>query len=241
MDSRPEIRNYCRVAGPASEDFGGVYSIGAVAKMLGIPVQTLRSWEDRYKQVVPVRSAGGQRLYSRDDVERLRFIREHTEAGLQPADAHRLLAERTRDGEQARDRDRAQPPPGTQPSYAVLIAERDPYAAEFADYFLRTEGYTVRSVLDAAEARQILVEDPPIVLVVDLMISGGAGLALCRTTREAGSTPILAVSPFASQDDALAAGVDAFLQKPLDPLRFVSTVRDLLGTSAYLRLGAERR
>jgi DNA-binding response OmpR family regulator len=36
----------------------------------------------------------------------------------------------------------------------------------------------------------------------------------------------------------LDAGVDAFLRKPLEPLRLVSTVRDLIGTSAYLRRGA---
>jgi DNA-binding transcriptional MerR regulator len=235
-----EVRNYCGVTTVASEDVG-VYSIGAVAKMLGIPVQTLRSWEDRYQQVVPARSAGGQRLYSRDDVERLRFVREQTEAGLQPADAHRLLAERTRERDHEPGRDRTEPPPGKHPAYVVLLAERDPYAAEFADYFLRTEGYTVHSVLDAAEATTSLADDAPNVLVVDLMISGGAGLALCRAARDSSSIPILAVSPLDSYDDALDAGVDAFLQKPLDPLRFVSTVRDLLGTSAYLRRGAKRR
>jgi DNA-binding transcriptional MerR regulator len=223
-----------------SEDAGGVYSIGAVAKMLDIPVQTLRSWEDRYKQVIPVRSAGGQRLYSRDDVERLRFIREQTSRGLQPADAHRLLADRAH---QQADAD-----PGRVPAHsadddgvAVLLAERDPYAVSFEDYFLRTEGYTVRSVLDATEAGQILEENPPNVLVVDLMISGGAGLDLCRAFRNRTSTCILAVSALDSRDAAFEAGVDAFLQKPFDPLEFVSTVRDLLGTSAYLRRGAQSR
>ena len=47
--------------------------------------------------------------------------------------------------------------------------------------------------------------------------------------------PVLAVSAVDSRDQALAAGAEAFLVKPLDPLQFVSTVRDLLGTSAYLR------
>lgn len=220
----------------ASEDDRGVYSIGAVAKMLELSVQTLRSWEDRYKLIIPARSAGGQRLYSRDDVERLRFIREQTEAGLQPGDAHRLLAERTRERDRAQEHDHSD----SHSARAILLAERDPYAAEFADYFLRTEGYAVRSVLDAAAAEQILANDPPDILIVDLMISGGAGLALCRTARHAGSMPILAVAPFASGDEALDAGVDAFLRKPLDPLQFVSTVRDLLGTSAYLRRGAHR-
>ena len=71
----------------------GIYSIGAVARMLGIAAQTLRAWEERYQQIVPARSSGGQRLYSRDQVDELRFVREQMDQGLQPADAHRLLAE----------------------------------------------------------------------------------------------------------------------------------------------------
>src|SRR4029453_7140384 len=70
-----------------------IYSIGAVARMLGVPAQTLRAWEERYQQIVPARSGGGQRLYSRDQVDQLSFIRNQIEQGLQPADAHRLLAQ----------------------------------------------------------------------------------------------------------------------------------------------------
>ena len=80
-----------------------------------------------------------------------------------------------------------------------------------------------------------LADHHPDLLVIDLMISGGAGLALCRQVRDGGALPILAVSAIASGDAALEAGADAFLQKPVPPLRFVSTVRDLLGTSAFLR------
>jgi DNA-binding response OmpR family regulator len=90
-------------------------------------------------------------------------------------------------------------------------------------------------VLDPAVAAEILRDEPPSVLVVDLLISGGAGLTLCRTARDNSSVPILAVSAVDSRDQAFAAGVDAFLPKPLQPLQFVSTVRDLVGTSAYLR------
>ena len=42
------------------------------------------------------------------------------------------------------------------------------------------------------------------------------------------------------QQHRLAAGADAFLQKPLDPLRLVSTVKDLLGTSAFLQRATAR-
>jgi DNA-binding transcriptional MerR regulator len=214
------------VAADGRGDGAGVYSIGAVAKMLGIPAQTLRAWEERYTQIVPTRSPGGQRLYSRDQVAQLRFVREQIESGLQPADAHRLLAER--------DFERPVSPPDEDPGYSILLAERDPYAADFAEYFLRTEGYTSLVVLDAGQAEDILADDQPHLLVVDLMISGGAGLALCAATRKRMAIPILAVSALDSRDDAMAAGADAFLKKPLDPLQFVSTVRDLLGTSAYL-------
>jgi DNA-binding transcriptional MerR regulator len=219
---------------PTSDGAGsGVYSIGAVARMLDIPAQTLRAWEERYTQIIPSRSAGGQRLYSRDQVAQLRFIREQVESGLQPADAHRLLAER--------DVERPATPQNGEPGYSILLAERDPFAADFAEYFLRTEGYTSRVVLDAAQAEEILENDQPHLLVVDLMISGGAGLALCSSTRKRTTIPILVVSALDSRDDAFEAGADAFLKKPLEPLQFVSTVRDLLGTSAYLGRRAQGR
>jgi DNA-binding transcriptional MerR regulator len=218
-----------------------VYSIGAVTRMLGVPAQTLRAWEERYQQIVPARSGGGQRLYSRDQVDQLSFVRDQIEQGLQPGDAHRLLA-------QQRSDDAASVPPERDRNLAgdgdavttVLIAERDPYAADFADYFLRTEGYAVRVVLDAPSAVELLRSEKPSVLVVDLLISGGAGLELCRIASNTGSVPVLAVSAVDSRDTALAAGVDAFLVKPLEPLQFVSTVRDLVGTSAYLRQGERR-
>ena len=63
--------------------------------MLGVPAQTLRSWEERYHQIVLARSAGGHRLYSRDQVDQLHFILEALDRGLQPADAHRLLENET--------------------------------------------------------------------------------------------------------------------------------------------------
>jgi len=208
------------------EEYGAaVYSIGAVVRMVGVTAQTLRAWEARYGQIVPARSPGGQRIYSRDQVDQLCFIRERLEQGLPPGDAHRLLAERDPDPVDARHAEGRR--------LTILLAERDPYAADFAEYFLRTEGYSTHAVFDAVEAGRIVEADPPDLVVVDLLISGGAGLALCSTAR-GGSIPVLAVSALEARNGALSAGADAFLQKPLDPLQLVSTVRDLLGTTAYL-------
>ena len=66
--------------------------------MLDVPVATLRTWEDRYGQVVPGRSPGGQRLYTRLQVEQLKFVRAQMSDGASAADAHRLLAGRTAAG-----------------------------------------------------------------------------------------------------------------------------------------------
>jgi DNA-binding transcriptional MerR regulator len=71
-----------------------IYSIGAVARMLGVPTSTLRGWEKRYGMMAPGRSKGSHRLYSMNDVEQLRFIKTRLDAGASAADAHRLLAQK---------------------------------------------------------------------------------------------------------------------------------------------------
>ncbi len=52
-----------------------VYSIGSVARELGVSVHTLRVYE-REGLIVPARSSGNQRTYSRDDIDRLACIRK---------------------------------------------------------------------------------------------------------------------------------------------------------------------
>jgi DNA-binding transcriptional MerR regulator len=204
-----------------------LYGIGTVAKMVGVAQQTLRTWEDRYGQVMPERTPGGQRLYSRDQVDQLLFVVEAMARGLQPADAHRLLAERSRQPIDIQG--------DLDPAFAILIADRDHFSADLCEYFLRTEGYAVRLARDVATALEILEHDPPSLAVIDLLISGGKGAELCLLTRQHLSIPVLATSTFDAHDAALDAGADAFLSKPIDPLRYISTVRDLLGTSAYVR------
>ena len=54
---------------------------GAVARMLRMPVATLRVWERRYGVTQPLLSASGQRLYSADDVRRLGLLKQLTDLG----------------------------------------------------------------------------------------------------------------------------------------------------------------
>jgi DNA-binding transcriptional MerR regulator len=208
------------------------YSIGAVARMLDTPPATLRAWEERYGVVVPHRGNGTHRLYTREQVEQLRYIKGQIEAGMSAADAHRLLEDEIGEGRPPTGGSAAGPP-----KPLVLIAERDPYAAELAEYFLNTEGYDVCVALDASRASALFNERSPDVVVIDLLISGGAGFRLCREFTRAAEVRLLAVSALESAEEAMSAGASAFLGKPLEPLDLVSIVRDLLGTSALARTG----
>jgi DNA-binding response OmpR family regulator len=150
------------------------------------------------------------------------------QAGLSPADAHRSLAERLADDSEkvVGERD----VPGER---SILLVERDPYAAELAEYFLRTEGYDVRVARTVADAERLIAEQSVDLAIVDLMIAGGAGLALCG--RLAPRVPVLAVSALDQNDRALEAGAQAFMRKPFESLTLVSAARDLIGTSAIVR------
>ncbi len=69
----------------------GVYTIGSAARLLRVPVATIRTWEKRYGFVVPARSTGGQRLYTGEQLEQLRFVVDRISEGLRPAEVKRLL------------------------------------------------------------------------------------------------------------------------------------------------------
>ncbi len=54
---------------------------GAVARMLRMPVATLRVWERRYRVTAPARTVSGQRLYSAADVRRLALLKQLNDLG----------------------------------------------------------------------------------------------------------------------------------------------------------------
>lgn len=54
---------------------------GSVARLAGMPVSTLRIWEQRYQAIGPTTSASGHRLYSAADLERVVLLRQLTQAG----------------------------------------------------------------------------------------------------------------------------------------------------------------
>jgi DNA-binding transcriptional MerR regulator len=204
-----------------------LYSIGTLARILGVPAATLRTWEERYGIVVPDRSPAGHRLYSRLQVEQLRFVSGQIAAGLSAADAYRLLEERLITG-MALGNGTALPSTGA----LLLLVERDPYAASFSEYFLKREGYGVVVASTVEQALAETVRHTPNLAVIDLLVSDGQGLRLCAQLRRQLDIPVLAISTFGLHDDAIQAGAGGFLLKPLQPRRLADAVKDLLGLSS---------
>ncbi len=52
------------------------YRIGEVAQLVGVEPHVLRYWEREFRAIRPTKSAKGQRVYSRRDVENLRLVRD---------------------------------------------------------------------------------------------------------------------------------------------------------------------
>lgn len=130
-----------------------LFSIGAVARMLELSAATIRTWEARYGLVLPERSQGGQRLYSRDQVDQLRFVKGQVEGGRRPAEAHRLLSERIAQGD------------GVGGSHIrVLLAESRLGAARVLKELLRDDGLEVLRAADAADAGDL---SSPALFVID--------------------------------------------------------------------------
>jgi DNA-binding transcriptional MerR regulator len=150
-----------------------LFSIGAVSRMLDLAPATIRTWETRYGLVVPTRSHGGQRLYSRNQVEQLRFVKDEITRGRRPGEAHRLLAERVARGDSFG---------GTR--LRVLLAESKLGAADVLRKLLGSDAFEVVLASDAATARAVFDELSPTVVVIDTDDADFDDLA--RRLRDAG-------------------------------------------------------
>ena len=81
---------------------GEVLRIGELSKRAGVTPELLRAWERRYGLLRPARSAGGLRLYSPADVERVALMQQHLAEGMAAAEAAALAVRDAVDEEAAR-------------------------------------------------------------------------------------------------------------------------------------------
>jgi DNA-binding transcriptional MerR regulator len=72
---------------------GASLNIAALSKRTGIPVDTIRKWEQRYGVLHPERTTGGQRRYTERDVARLTWLIDRLQEGYRIGEAATLLGD----------------------------------------------------------------------------------------------------------------------------------------------------
>lgn len=153
-------------AAPAT---GSHYRIGAVARLTGIPADTLRVWERRHHVVRPLRNANGSRLYDQKDVARLALIKRLVDAGQAIGTVANLSLEQLQG--RASEAVAAAPAVGGKPTAIALVGSTLParlmatFDRQAGDRFLVSGGYS-----DLAEFEAATHKTPSDALVVEVPV-----------------------------------------------------------------------
>ena len=114
----------------------------------------------------------------------------------------------------------------------VLVVEDDPHLAAGVRENLRAEGYEVHAAADGEQALGWLRGNRCALIVLDVMLPGMDGFAVCRALREQGdTTPVLFLTARGDPADrvrGLEAGGDDYLAKPFHLQEFLLRVRAIL-------------
>ena len=121
-------------------------------------------------------------------------------------------------------------------SPTILICDDEPTLRELMRVSLG-DGYSFAEAADVAEAIELAESVRPDLVLLDVMMPGGTGLAVhehLRTIPALQETPVVVISAFTAEKDHLAAydaGANGFLKKPFDPDELESLVEELLAAS----------
>ena len=121
-------------------------------------------------------------------------------------------------------------------SKRVLVVDDHELNLKLLERLLELEGREVRAVDSLAAAERAVAEEQPAMIVLDLNLPDGSGLDLTRKLKaepRTASIPIVActaaVMP-ADEHEALEAGCDAFVAKPIDLRRFSAVISSILSS-----------
>jgi two-component system, OmpR family, phosphate regulon response regulator OmpR len=124
----------------------------------------------------------------------------------------------------------------------VLIVDDESELRGLLQRYLGEQGYTVRAVADSTEMDRLLTREVFDVLVLDLMLPGEDGLAICRRLRGQGDTmPIIMLTARGEPVDriiGLEMGADDYLAKPFNPRELLARIGAVLRRQEMARAGA---
>ena len=124
----------------------------------------------------------------------------------------------------------------------ILIIEDDADIAAIERDYLELSGYEVSVCTDGVSGLTAALEQPVDLLLLDLMLPGLDGFAVCRRVREAKDIPILMVTALDKDVDkirGLGYGADDYIEKPFSPSVLVARVKAHLAQYRRLKPAAE--
>jgi DNA-binding response OmpR family regulator len=113
----------------------------------------------------------------------------------------------------------------------VLVVDDEPIVREVVVRYLEREGYRTLEAADGDRARELLQHESPSLVVLDLMLPGTDGLALCRWIRTHSSLPVIMLTARGEEADrivGLELGADDYVTKPFSPRELAARVRTVL-------------
>jgi len=113
----------------------------------------------------------------------------------------------------------------------VLIVEDEEKLARLLDDYLRAAGYATQWIADGSLVVDAVRAGSPALVLLDLMLPGQDGLAVCRELRALGDVPIVMLTARVDEIDRLLGlelGADDYICKPFSPREVVARVRAIL-------------
>src|SRR5450759_2688472 len=116
-------------------------------------------------------------------------------------------------------------------SSKVLVVDDEDHIIELARIYLTREGYEVEGVGDGSQALARFSQVKPDLVVLDIMMPGDDGLAICKEIRKQSQVPIIMLTARDEVTDkvvGLEVGADDYLTKPFHPQELVARAKALL-------------
>ena len=125
----------------------------------------------------------------------------------------------------------------------VLLVDDEPIVREVVARYLRREGFETIEAGDGDTARELVEQARPALVVLDVMMPGMDGLALCRWIRARSDLPVILLTARGEETDrivGLELGADDYVTKPFSPRELAARVKTVLRRSAAGAAGAAR-